>query len=156
MAWLQRHAWQILFAVTVLIALIGVNPVVNGINEDPSVPLGVAGMTAAQLEADNPNSFRLIDLQARFSGVDLIAMGALLSAVLLGAFRHGARWAWWAMWLLPLWAASAFAMILAIGVAPGEPPPTPMVSGPVIALLSSALLLVSAPRFFGREAAQRD
>jgi peptidoglycan/LPS O-acetylase OafA/YrhL len=151
MAWLQRHAWQFLLTMTVLMAVIGVNPVVNGINEDPSVPLGVAGMTAAELQADNAQSFRLIDLQSRFTGLDLIVMGTLLGAVLVGAFRHNARWAWWAMWLLPLWAVSIFVMILMTGLMPGQPPPTPVISGPVIALLSSALLLVGAPQFFGRQ-----
>ena len=151
MAWLQRHAWQFLLAMTVLMAVIGVNPVVNGINEDPSVPLGFAGMTAAELEADNARSFRLIDIQSRFTGLDLIVMGTLLSAVLVGAFRQNARWAWWAMWLLPLWATSVVVMILVTGLMPGQPLPSPLISGPVIALLSSALLLVGAPRFFGRQ-----
>lgn len=57
------------------------------------------------------------------------------------------------MWALPVWAASALALILVIGVAPGQAPPTPMISGPIVAVLSSALLLVSAPRFLGRYAA---
>lgn len=150
MAWLQRHAWQLLLALTVLIALIGINPVVNGINEDATVPLGIAGMTAAELQADNAQSFRLIDLQARFGGVDLIVIGSLLSAIVVGGFRRHMRWAWWSMWLLPLWGTSVFGLILATGIAPGEPPPNPFFSGPVVAVLASALLLVSAPRFFGR------
>jgi hypothetical protein len=52
---------------------------------------------------------------------------------------------------LPLWAVSVFVMILMTGLMPGQPPPSPVISGPVIALLSSALLLVGAPRFFGRQ-----
>src|SRR5207249_2826313 len=47
--------------------------------------------------------------------------------------------------------AAVCALILAIGVAPGQPPPTPMFSGAFIAVLSAALLLVSAPRFFGHQ-----
>ena len=39
---------------------------------------------------------------------------------------------------------------LAFGIAPGQAPPTPMISGPIVALLAAALLLVSAPRFVGR------
>jgi hypothetical protein len=48
-------------------------------------------------------------------------------------------------------AASVFVLILAVGVAPGQAPPNPMLSGPIIAVLSAAILLVSAPRFFGRQ-----
>jgi peptidoglycan/LPS O-acetylase OafA/YrhL len=153
MEWLQRHAWQLLLAMTALIAVIGLNPVKDGINEDPSVPLGLAGMTAAQLEADNAQSFRLIDVQARFGGLDLIVIGLLLSAILVGAFRHNERWSWWAMWLLPLWGVSVFATILRTGVAADQAPPSPYFSGPIIAALSSALLIVAAPRFFGRRTA---
>ena len=148
MEWLQRHTWQALAAMTALIAVIGLNPVMNGINEDPSVPLGFAGMTAAELESASSQSFRLIDVQARFAGLDLIVIGTLFSAVLVGAFRREERWSWWAMWLLPLWGAWVFLTILRAGVAPNQAPPTPFFSGPIIAGISAALLLLSAPRFF--------
>ena len=152
MDWLRRHAWQLLLAMTAMIAVIGLSPVKNGINEDPSVPLGFAGMTAAQLKSDNARSFRLIDAQARFGGLDLIVIGTLLSAILVGAFRHNQRWSWWAMWLLPFWGISVFVTILRTGTAADQAPPTPYFSGPIVAALSSALLLVAAPRFFGHRA----
>lgn len=34
------------------------------------------------------------------------------------------------------------------GVAPGQTPPPPMISGPIIAGIAAAILIVSAPRFF--------
>ena len=45
------------------------------------------------------------------------------------------------------------ALNLAFGVAPGQAPPTPMISGPIFAVLAAAILLVSAPRFVGRQPA---
>jgi len=47
MAWVQRHGWQLLLVLTLLIAVIGINPVIGGIHEDPTIPLGIAGMSAA-------------------------------------------------------------------------------------------------------------
>lgn len=155
MEFLRRHAWQLLLAITAPIAVIGLQPVRAGINEDPSVPLGLAGMTAEQLRADNAQSYRLIDVQARFAGLDMIVIGTLLSAVLIGAFRRNERWSWWAMWLLPIWGASVFVTILRSGVAPNQRPPTPFFTGPIVAALSSTLLLVTAPRFFGRSPSGR-
>ena len=149
---LRRHAWKLLLGMTASIAVIGIQPIRVGIEEDPSVPLGFAGMTADQLKADNAQSYRLIDVQARFAGIDLVVIGTLLSAVLVGAFRHNQRWSWWAMWLLPLWGASVFIAILRSGVAANQKPPSPFFTGPIIAALSSALLVVSAPRFFGGSA----
>jgi len=57
--------------------------------------------------------------------------------------------------MLPAWAASAFVLNLVYGVAPGQAPPPPMISGPIFAVLAAALLLVSAPSFFGDRAATR-
>jgi len=154
MEWLRRHAWQLLLGMTALISIVGLNPVKEGIHEDPSVPLAFTGMTADQLRSDNANSFRLIDVQARFGGLDLIVIGLLLSAILVTAFRRNERWAWWAMWLLPLWGAAVSATIVRTGLVDGQQPPSPLFTGPTIALLSSALLLIAAPRFFGRSALQ--
>ena len=150
MEWVRRHAWQPLLGMTALIAIIGLNPVAQGIHEDPSVPLAFTGRTADQLQSDNPQSFRLIDVQARFGGLDLIVIGLLMSAILVTGFRRNERWAWWAMWLLPLWGGAVPATIARTGLAEGQAPPTPMFTGPAIAAVSTALLLISAPRFFGR------
>ena len=149
MLWLQRSAWWLLLTMTVLVAVIGLNPVISGINEDASVPLGITGLSASELQVESAQGYRLIDFGVRSGGLDLIMIGALLSTVLVFGFRHNRRWAWWAMWSLPIWAASVFALNLAFGVAPGQAPPSPMISGPIVAVLAAALLLVSAPRFVG-------
>ena len=152
MEWLRRHAWQPLLGLTALIAIIGLYPVRKGIHEDPTVPMAFTGRTADQLQSDNPESFRLIDIQARFTGLDLIVIGLLLSAIVATGFRRNERWAWWSMWLLPLWAAAVTATIARTGLVEGQAPPSPMFTGPAIAVASSALLLISVPRFFGRTA----
>jgi hypothetical protein len=90
-------------------------------------------MTADQLQSDNPQSFRLIEVQARFGGLDLIVIGILFSAILVTAFRRNERWAWWAMWLLPLWGAAVSATILRTGLVDGQAPPSPLFTGPTIA-----------------------
>jgi hypothetical protein len=152
MEWLRRHAWQLLLGMTALISVIGLNPVKEGIHEDPSVPLAFTGMTADQLQSDNPQSFRLIDVQARFGGLDLIVIGTLFSAILVTAFRRYERWSWWAMWMLPLWGVAVSVTIVRTGLVDGEASPSPLFTGPAIAGLSTALLLITAPRFFGRRA----
>ena len=111
-------------------------------------------MTADELESDDPHSFRLIDVQARFGGLDLIVIGLLFSTILLTSFRRNERWSWWAMWLLPAWGAAVSATILRQGLVEGQAPPSPLFTGPVIAGLSSVLLLITAPQFIRRRAAQ--
>jgi hypothetical protein len=77
-----------------------------------------------------------------------VVVGLLGTAILLYAFRQGNRWAWWAMWTLPIWAAGGATFYLIAGVEPDQPPPPPLVTGPIFSALSAAILLVSARRFF--------
>lgn len=150
MGWLQRHSWWGLVAMSVLVGLFGLGDLLNGFEWEPSIPLGYVGMTPQELRAASPPAYRLLDHGVRSGGVDLLVIGALLTAILLFAFRRSQRWAWWAAWALPAWATAATLVNLAFGVAPGQAPPPPLTSGPVFAVLAAAILLVSAPRFFGR------
>jgi hypothetical protein len=153
MGGLQRNAWWGLLAVAVLAALFGIGDVINGVANDPAVPLGVVGMTPAELEAEGPHAYRMYDLTLRGGGLSLALIGALMTAILLFAFRRGQRWAWWTMWLLPVWAISVSVGGLLIGVAPGQEPAPPVVSGFVLGIFAGVILLVSAPPFFGKRIA---
>ncbi len=150
---LQRNAWRGLLTIAVLIGLVGVWPLLVGIAEDPSVPLGLTGRSLSELAAESPDGFRLADFITRGSGLGLIVNGALLAAIAVSAFRLRQRWAWWAMWALPVWCLTVVGLVLANGVSPGQAPPWPLFSGSVFGVLSAALLLASAPRFFARNAA---
>jgi hypothetical protein len=145
MAWLQRNAWWGLIAMAAIIVLFGVTDVISGVAADPLIPLGLTGLTLAQLEAESANAYRLLDFVARAGGANLVVIGLLMMGILVFAFRRGELWAWWAMWTLPAWAASAFMLNLAYGVAPGQAPPPPMISGPIFAVVAAAILLVSRP-----------
>ncbi len=153
MRWVQRHSWWLVLTMTVLVAVIGLSPVALGIREDESIPLGITGMTASELEASSAPAYRLLDYEARSGGIALIVIGTLLSAVVLSGFRQNRPWAWRTMWILPAWAGSVVLLTLAAGVAPGQAPPIPMFSGAIFAVLAAALLLVSAPRFLGPRSA---
>ncbi len=148
MRWLELHAWWGLLATAVLITVFGVTDVMSGAEADRAIPLGLTGMTIEELEAEGPTAYRLFDVFTRVNGMGLVLIGLLFAAVLLFAFRQNQRWAWWTMWLLPVWAASILVFYLVVGVQPDQPPPPPMVSGPILAVFCAAILLVSAPRFF--------
>jgi energy-converting hydrogenase Eha subunit A len=146
---LQRIGLWVLVAIAVLLVLFGVGDIIAGVQNDPGVPLGIVGMTPAQLEAEGPHAYRMYDLTLRGGGVSLAVVGLLMTAILLIPFRQGQRWAWWTMWVLPVWAITVGVAILFVGVAPGEALPPPLISGFVLGLLAAAILVVSAPRFFG-------
>ena len=140
-------AWWGLLAIAVLLVLFGVGDMVNGVEADPGIPIGVTGLTPAELRAEGPQAYRMYDLTVRSQGSSLVVVGGLMIAILLFAFRRGQRWAWWTMWLLPAWAIVVSMGGLAVGIAPGQPPPPPVISGFALGIISGVILLASARPF---------
>jgi hypothetical protein len=151
MRWLERHAWWGLLFFALVLVLFGITDMAVGPAADVAIPVGLTGMTPEELQAESAAGYRLFDFFTRVTGWGLVMMGLLATAVLLFAFRKDRRWAWWTMWLLPIWSAGVLVFYLVAGVQPGEAPPPPMISGPIFAVLGAAILLVSAPRFFRRD-----
>jgi hypothetical protein len=79
----------------------------------------------------------------------LVVVGTLLASIDVFAFREQQLWVWWALWALPVWGLSTVVLILRIGLAPGQAPPWPMISGTIVAVLSALLLIASAPQLLG-------
>ena len=150
MRWLERHAWWGLLFMTVTLVAFGVGDVLVGPPADRGIPLGLTGMTLEELQAEGSASYRLFDFFTRVNGNSLLLAGLFGTAILLFAFRRDQPWAWWTMWLLPLWGVGAAALYLVAGVHAGQPPPPPLVSGPIFAAVAAVILFVSAPRFFPR------
>jgi hypothetical protein len=155
MRWLERHAWWGLVLVSVLIALFGVTDIASGAAADAAIPTSLTGLTLAELEAESEAAFHAFDFMTRVNGLSLLLLGLFATAVLVFAYRHHRRWAWWTMWLLPAWAAAAALFYVIAGLAPGQPPPPPMISGPIIAVLASVIQLVAARPFFAAADAPR-
>ena len=150
MSGLRRRAWWYLVAFSVLIVLFGVGDVIGGISVDPGITLGLSGLTLAELEAQSAIAYRVYDFTTRTQGAALAFYGALATAILLIPYRDGHRWAWWAMWSLPGWTLAVFGLYAMFGLAPGTPPPPPMVSGPILGTLAVIVLLLDRQRFLAR------
>ncbi|HEX4817631.1 MAG TPA: hypothetical protein VFV66_33230, partial [Nonomuraea sp.] len=78
---------------------------------------------------------------------NLVLIGILLAVIVAIPYRGGQRWAWWAMWILPVWAALVPIQYLIIGTAAGQPPAPPMMSGPIVAAIAAGVLLIDQQRF---------
>jgi hypothetical protein len=148
MRWLERHAWWGLLVIAATIVIFGITDVLVGAAADPAIARALTGMTLEELKAEGPGAYRLFDFLTRVNGWSLVLAGLLASAILVAWFRRGSRWAWGAMWLLPLWALGVPVLYLVAGLEAGEPLPPPMISGPIVALLAIAVLIVTSGRFF--------
>jgi len=151
MRWLERHSWWGLLAIALLYIVFGVTDLIIGPEADVGIPLGLTGMTPAELEADGPAGYRLFDFFTRVNGWSLVMIGWLTAAVLWFGFRRNERWAWWTLWFIPVWTAGIGVFYLVAGVDPAQPPPPPMISAPILSAFAAVILLVSAPRFFRKQ-----
>jgi hypothetical protein len=144
----RERAWWFLVALAALIVIFGIGDVVGGASVDPGIALGLTGQTLSELEAQGREAYRMFDFTTRTQGWNLTMVGGLLLAVLLIPYRSGQRWAWWTLWVLPVWSFGVAAIYLAYGLAPDQPPPPPLVSGPILGTIAAVVLLFDRRRFF--------
>lgn len=146
-----HHSWKFLLGLVVVIGLFGVGDLLRGMDADPAIPVGITGMSPDDIRANSEPLARLLDLQVRSGGLQLMAISLVWSIMLVVPFRRGERWAWYAMWTYPLWAVAVAVFFLFIELQPGVPPPPPAVSGWVLFVLAAMLLLASRRAFFHTE-----
>lgn len=142
---LRRHGWWGLFGLAALIVILGVGDIVGGPEFNAALALAIGGVPLTDLVAAEP-AYRVIDFDARSGGFDFALIGVLFAVLAAIPLRDGQRWAWWTMWLLPLWLLASFAYTVAYGLAPGQALPASSTSGPVLAVIAAGLLLVTYPR----------
>lgn len=153
---MSRRAWAataILALFGAMLILFGVTDMVGGVLSDPGITVAISGLTPAEVQAQDPIGYRLYDFTTRALGLALLALGVLITTIALVPYRAGQRWAWLTLWTVPAWAVTVPVLYLAFGTAPGAPPAPPMVSGPILAALAAAALLVDRGRFAVRSPA---
>ena len=152
MSRLNRVGWWVLAFFAVTLVVFGVGDMQGGVRADPMITQTLSGRTPAEVQAAEPTAYRLYDFVTRSGGANLVLIGILLTVIVAIPYRGGQRWAWWAMWILPAWAALVPVQFLIAGTAAGQPPAPPMVSGPIVAVIAAGVLLVDRQRFAGASA----
>ncbi len=142
----SRNSWKFLLALVVVIGLFGIGDVIVGVDADPAIPVGITGLTPGEIRAMSEPVHRLIDLQVRAGGLQLIVISVLWSVLVLVPLRRGHKWAWYTLWTFPLWGLGVSVSFLFVELQPEHPPPPPAISGWVFFAFTSALLWASRPR----------
>jgi hypothetical protein len=138
---LERNAWWGLLVIAAIIAVSGLVDLATGVTWQA---LDVTSTTSAEIAAQSRAGFKLIDFAVRTEGLYLIALGVLLCAVLLFAYRNDRPWAWWAMWTMPVFVIANSLLMLAFGAW------GPAITGTIVGLVAALILLAGAQPFFGR------
>jgi hypothetical protein len=148
----ERHAWKVLLFFGLFMSLIGLPDILVGgsfYQEVEGTLLGaITGMTWEQLEAASPDAAAMIDLKLRIGGVQFLFLGLFSMAIVLTGFRRGERWAWYTMWLHPLFLGLHTLVILSAYKHPQAGIPVPLVSGPVVLVITALTLALPYRKFF--------
>jgi hypothetical protein len=148
----ERHAWKVVLGVSLLIGFFGVGDMVGGAsdlqNGETVFMHSITGMSWNELQAASPKVANLIDLKFRMDGAALTTTALLSLAICLTGFRRGERWAWYALWALPLWMISTVVFILMVDKQPGSGTPVPVISGSILTVIWVSMLGLSYRKFF--------
>lgn len=149
-AFFERHSWKVFILVGTIFGLFGIGDVIQGMSADPAIAESITGVAWENLQASSPRIANLIDLCGRSLGMGIIIVSVLSIAITLTAFRRGERWAWYALWIWPLWMASIFILFFIADRQPDFPPPPPMLSAPVFFIVTFLGLILTYRKFFPR------
>ena len=148
----ERHTWKVLLGISLVIGLFGVGDMLGGAadlqNGETVMMHSLTGMSWNELQAASPSAANLIDMKFRTDGASLTTITLLSMAVCLTGFRRGQRWAWYALWAIPVWFALTVLFVWDAVKQPGYGTPTPVISGSIFFVLWVALLALSHRKFF--------
>lgn len=99
-AW-GRHAWWIFFILGVL-TIIAAPINLAGNPPDPPSPQATTGMSLHEMTGKIPGLDIYVASISRQLGNFMLAMGVLLAAIAAIPYRKGERWAWFALWTVPV------------------------------------------------------
>ncbi|MCC7359838.1 MAG: hypothetical protein IT317_10195 [Anaerolineales bacterium] len=153
-AFLERHAWKGLLGVSLILGLFGLMDLTGGAadlqNGETVLMHSLTNMSWQEMQAAHPAAANLVNELFRSNGASLITLAALSSAICLTAFRRGERWAWYALWALPVWMALVPIIVWTAIVYPQYGVPVPVISGSILAGLCVVCLVGSFRAFFPR------
>lgn len=145
---LQRNAWIALLVVAGIFTLFGVGDVIRGMDADPAIAESILGTDWEAFKETDPAVADLINLMSRAQGATITVLSLLSIAIIVRPFRRGERWAWYVLWLWPIWNASIFLRFLTANRSPEFTTPPPMLSAPVFFTITFLALAVSYRKFF--------
>ena len=139
----EKYAWVLISAVGVL-TLVGGAPHAFGMNTDPATVERIVGMTLSELKASNPLFYDLYNFYFRFGGLSDMGFGFFVTLISSTVYRRGERWAWYALWAVPVFFLGSSAIAMSLGPSSGD-----LLSFTLLFVILSLLgLLLSFRKFF--------
>lgn len=109
----EKYAWGIFFIIGVMI-LVGAIPHAFGVNTDPALVQAISGQTIDEIRTSQSMLFDLYSFYFSGGGLSDLGVGFFLVVISLFAYRQGQRWAWYALWFVPVWFLAWVALSLTL------------------------------------------
>ena len=145
---LQHYGWTVFAFLSVVFMGFGIGDMILGMDADPAIGESITGIPWEELRASSPEIANLIDMQVRATGAAIFFLSILSLSITINAFRPGQRWAWYTLWIWPLWNAGVFLVFFLAERQPAFPPPPPMQSAPILFVIALAGLVLTYRKFF--------
>lgn len=145
-----KYAWITLLVLAILSLWIGLGDFFRAGSGDPALTETILGTPWSELKVMSPRIVSLVDLLSMILGAWLTGFSILAITISAVPFRRGERWAWYALWALPLAYILVFVAVFTADRLPGSPTPPAIFSAPALFVLSSGALLLSVRHFFPR------
>jgi hypothetical protein len=149
---IERNDWKVWLVLCLLLAWVGFENIRLGASaygDETAVQFAqVTGTTWDALSASDPGAARLIDDQLRLEGASQLGGSAAFLLIAVFGLRRRERWAWLAMWILPLTLGLQAAIGLLTEKAPGASSGVSGIIGQLVFLgLMAALLVLTFRRY---------
>jgi hypothetical protein len=149
---IERFAWIPLLIVILLLSLNGLSDMIAGGAEFQTGETvfihSITGISWNELQASSPGVANLVDVLLRMAGAAEIIMALLSAAVCLTGFRRGERWAWFMLWVIPLWFGVTDLFILTVEKVPGSGMAVPVIPSFIFVIICVISLGLSCRKFF--------
>jgi len=133
------------------VALFGLADIALASIADPTVTEAVVDLSPAEVQNSQPNLANLIDLLIRLSGLFSFSFSLLFMVISYTGFRKGERWAWYTLLYLPIVYILIPLLFLTVELVPGRPPPQPIVTLPIFAVIALIALFLPYRKFFPKK-----
>ena len=132
-------------------ALFGLADIALASIADPSVTEAVVGLSPAEVQNSQPKLANLVNLLSRLLGLFSFSFSLLSMVIIYTSFRKGERWAWYSLLYLPIVYILSPLLFLTVELVPGRPPPQPIVTLPIFAVIALIALFLPYRKFFPKK-----
>jgi hypothetical protein len=144
----EKYAW-IIFVLIGLMVLVGGIPHAFGLNTDPTLVQNISGQTIDSLKISDPLFFNLYNYYFSGGGISDIGVAFFLIVIAITAFRQAHKWAWFALWFVPVFFGSWIVLSSALPLEARTSLYTPLVAFIVLSIIG---LLLPFRKFFPKKA----